>query len=136
MADCSKCDGHCCKYITVQIDTPEDDIDFEELKWFLCHKDVLVYIDHDNGWCVEFKTECKYQDPKTNMCTIYDKRPRVCKEHRLDECEGNEDYDDYYKLMFRSMEDIDEYRKKIQSGKKAQKLQKRSTGKAREAKRI
>ncbi len=120
MAKCEECDGHCCKYITVQIDTPEDDIDFEELKWFLCHENISVYIDHDNDWCIEVKTPCKFQDTKTNLCTIYETRPKVCQEHQTDECEGNEEHDPHYQRIFHTMEDIDGYKKELQSGKKAQ----------------
>ena len=111
MADCSKCDGHCCKYITIQIDEPEDNIDFEELKWFLCHEHIIVYIDHDNEWCVEVKTPCKFQDPKTNLCTNYEKRPTACAEHETHECEGNDEHDPYYKIKFKTSEDIDAYKK-------------------------
>ena len=50
MADCSECDGKCCKYITVQIDEPEEEIDFEELKWFLCHENIMVYLDNDDSY--------------------------------------------------------------------------------------
>ena len=128
MAKCSECDGQCCKYITITVDEPKKDIDFEELKWFLCHENILVYIDHEDDWCVEVKTPCKFQDPVTNHCTIYEKRPRVCIEHGLDECEGNKDYEDYCQRAFKTLEDIDEYRKELQSGKKAQKVQSKSDG--------
>jgi len=45
--NCKNC-GYCCSYVTVQIDDPEDDIDWEEMKWWLCHENVLLYIDHDD----------------------------------------------------------------------------------------
>jgi Fe-S-cluster containining protein len=132
MAKCLECDGHCCKYITVQMDTPEEDIEFEELKWFLCHENISVYIDNEGDWCVEVKTTCKFQDPKTNLCKIYGKRPQVCADHQPDECEGNEEHDAHYQRVFHTMEEIDEYRREIQSGKASQKVQEggKETGKA------
>ena len=133
MADCSKCDGHCCKYITIQIDEPDEGIDFEELKWFLCHEHISVYIDNEDDWCVEVKTPCKFQDPKTNLCTNYELRPKVCSDHETHECEGNDDYDPHYKRIFHTMDDIDEYRKELQSGKKAQKLQSEDDGPSEES---
>ena len=116
MAKCEDCSGHCCKYITVQINEPKKDIDFEELKWFLNHENVTVYIDHDDDWCVEFRTPCKFQDP-ANKCTIYEKRPKVCQEHLIEECEGNEDYGDYHKRIFMTMDDIDKYKEEISEKK-------------------
>ncbi|MCK5283241.1 MAG: YkgJ family cysteine cluster protein [Nanoarchaeota archaeon] len=130
MANCSKCDGHCCKYVTIQVDEPKEDIDFEELKWFLCHENMFVYIDHDNQWCIEVKTPCKYQDPKTNLCTIYEKRPTVCSEHQADECESNEGYEEYYKKIFHTMEEIDAYRKELQSRSETQKIRQENRKKA------
>lgn len=111
MAKCSDCSGDCCKYITIQIDAPKEDIDFEELKWFLCHENVMVYIDHDRQWCVEVKTPCRFQDKETNLCTIYDSRPEVCSEHDPGECEGNDDHEPYFKRAFKTPEDIDIYKK-------------------------
>lgn len=113
MADCSKCDGHCCKYVTVELDPPKEDIDFEELKWFLCHENVTVYIDHEDGWYVEFQTPCKFQDPKTNLCKIYEKRTRVCAEHGTEDCEDADDCEEFYKRLFTKPEDIEAYREEI-----------------------
>jgi len=116
MADCKDCDGKCCNYITIQIDEPEDDIDFEELKWFLCHENILVYIDNDDDWCVEVRTNCKNLD-ENNACKIYATRPIVCLEHETHECEHNEKYDDYYKRLFKTMEDIEAYKQEYLSKK-------------------
>ena len=112
MAECSKCKGACCKYVTVQIDEPEEDIDFEEIKWFLAHENVTVYIDHDDDWCVEFKTPCKNLNDKY-QCDIYKGRPKVCAEHELEECEGNMGHEEYHKRLFSTFEDVEAYRKEV-----------------------
>ena len=118
MAKCSECDGHCCKYISIPITKPKENIDFEEIKWWLCHKNVSVYKDHDNEWFVEVITPCKYQDPKTNLCTIYRKRSKVCKDHQTHECEANGDSDSHYKVLLSSIEDVDKYRKELKAKKR------------------
>jgi hypothetical protein len=133
MAKCNECDGHCCKYITVQIDEPKDDIDFEELKWFLCHENILVYIDHDGQWCLEVKTHCKFQDQKTNLCTIYETRPKVCQEHLEEECEGNHEYEEHYQKVFHTIGEVDEYRKELQSSKSPQSVQSSNIKEAQES---
>jgi len=112
MADCKDCDGKCCNYITIQIDTPKKEIDFEELKWFLCHEGITVYIDNDGDWCVEVITNCKNLD-KENKCKIYKTRPKVCSDHHTHECEANLEHGDYFKKIFKTMEDIDNYRNSL-----------------------
>ena len=114
MANCTQCDGKCCKYITIQIHVPKEEIEFEELKWFLTHENTIVYIDQDNEWCVEVKTPCKFQDPKTNLCINYPNRPKVCANHQMDECEANVDDEPFYKRIFLTMEDIEAYKREIQ----------------------
>ncbi len=118
MADCNKCEGLCCKYVTVEVAKPIEDIDFEELKWYLAHENTVLYINEEDEWCLEIKTPCKYQDLKTNFCTIYEKRPKVCLEHSTEECEKNGEPDDFYKRAFHTMEDIDAYKAEIDRKKK------------------
>jgi hypothetical protein len=48
--DCSNCNGKCCRYVAVEIDKPTTLKDFENIKWFVCHKNVNVFIDDDNSW--------------------------------------------------------------------------------------
>ena len=77
MTPCIKCNAECCRYVTVNIDTPKDKEDWDEIKWMLMHDNIMVYQETDNDWAVEFLTKCKHVDVKTNKCKIYDKRPKV-----------------------------------------------------------
>ena len=131
MADCKKCNGKCCNYITIQIKPPEEDIDFEELKWFLCHENIIVYIDNDGEWCVEVATKCKNID-KNNRCMIYPIRPKVCSDHKTADCEAN-DFEAFYKRIFTKMEDIDAYKREIQLSKQAQRFRAKDNGRVKES---
>ena len=106
MTSCNKCDGKCCKYVTVIIPEPKDQEDWDELKWYLMHDNIQVYKDTEDEWIVEFSTHCKHL--KENKCEIYENRPIVCRDHNLDECDANEG--DYAKVLFKTPEDIDKYR--------------------------
>mgnify|MGYP001565152217 FL=1 len=55
---CDKCDALCCNHIAIEIDTPECLEDFENIKWFVAHKNVNVYVDEDYIWHLEFLTPC------------------------------------------------------------------------------
>ncbi len=88
MVTCDKCTGICCRYIAVPLDDPDNERDVSDIRWFLLHENVAVYIDDDDDWFIEFKTKCK-QLKENNMCGIYEDRPTMCREHKLDECEMN-----------------------------------------------
>jgi Fe-S-cluster containining protein len=110
MKNCSNCDGKCCKYVVIQIDNPETLEDFENIKWFLCHKNVNVFVDEDNDWHVEFLTPCEFLG-ENNLCGIYDKRPAICREYAQDECPFHNEYSEKY--TFNSLEDLEGYIKNV-----------------------
>jgi len=91
---CDECGGSCCRYIAIEIDKPTTKKDYDHIRWYLVHKDVNVFIDHDHIWHIEFRTPCEHQDKK-NRCTIYERRPKICRDHAPEEglCE-------YYDIPF------------------------------------
>ena len=82
---CEICDALCCKYIGVPLDDPETWGEFSDLEWFLHHEGISIYVE-DDDWYMNIETRCKMLDEK-NQCKIYDKRPRICRNHKHDECE-------------------------------------------------
>ena len=103
---CDNCDAKCCKYLAMEIDTPESRDDFENIRWYVAHKDVIVYVDGDGAWHVEFQTPCEYLG-EGNKCQIYKKRPKICKTYSQDECHFHNEYEEAH--TFHSIEEIDEY---------------------------
>lgn len=98
------CDGcsACCEYISMELDEPEDKNDYENFLWYLFHQNVRLYIDHEDGWYIEFRTRCKKLGADL-LCKVYQKRPNICKEHDQGECEkgGNP-----YQVLFLNAEDF------------------------------
>ena len=95
---CEKCGGKCCNYIAVEIDKPGSKADYDHIRWYLLHNDVNVFIDHDKKWFIEFRTTCEEQD-SDNRCSIYERRPKICRTHGSEEYEC-EYYDSpYYKYF-------------------------------------
>ncbi|MBN1419457.1 MAG: YkgJ family cysteine cluster protein [Planctomycetes bacterium] len=83
---CPRCNALCCRYITYQMKTPRYDVDFDEIRWFLCHEGVCVYVD-EGKWHLQVSTNCKKLAPD-GRCTIYENRPAVCRDHGTEEeCE-------------------------------------------------
>lgn len=99
------CRAMCCTYVTTKIDAPRTKIDWDEIYWFLCHENVEVFIE-SRKWYVLFDTPCKNLDAKSR-CVAYVRRPHVCREHEVDNCEywGEEEG----KLTLRTPEDLKRY---------------------------
>ncbi|MGM5482581.1 MAG: YkgJ family cysteine cluster protein [Nanobdellota archaeon] len=117
MAECKNC-GKCCKHIALEIDTPDSKSDYEDIYWYLLHKNVHVFVTEDDdeesedeeSWYVEFITPCKALG-ENNLCTIYNKRPRICAEYDPEECVAN-DAESEEILRFNEAEEFLEYLKK------------------------
>lgn len=119
MVECSSCGG-CCKHIALEIDVPDKKSDFEDIYWYLLHRNVHVFVtenededsEEEERWYVEFITSCKALD-ENNLCSIYKKRPRICAEYDPDECTANDAESEEIK-RFNNAEEFLEWLKKEQ----------------------
>ena len=109
MKDCLECNQECCRSVVVEIDEPETEREWDDIRWQVAHKNVNVFLDNDDDWCIEFFTDCEQLD-ENGRGKIYEKRPRMCRDHDPESCEVNGD-GRYYKLIFRSIEDVEKYLK-------------------------
>ena len=130
---CDKCNGLCCRYMALPIETPEDREDYDDIRWYLCHNDVTVFVE-DGDWYINVKNKCKYLAEDDYRCLIYDKRPKICRGYRHNDCELTDgEYD--YELHFTTAEQMAEYVKikfdnnkneKLKGSKKKKKKSKKS----------
>ncbi len=81
---CRNC-TQCCEYVVVNIGEPRDKYDIDEIVWFLLH-DITVFIDGDDTWNIKIHNRCNALDQE-GKCTVYSRRPLVCREYFHDECE-------------------------------------------------
>ncbi|MGD9109725.1 MAG: YkgJ family cysteine cluster protein [Phycisphaerales bacterium] len=106
---CGKCTGLCCRYFALPIDTPEDWKDYDDIRWYLCHKDVTIFVE-DGDWYLNVKNKCRHLTNGDHKCAIYKNRPRICRGYRTKDCdltEGEYDYD----LHFTNDKQMEEYMK-------------------------
>jgi len=104
---CEKCIGLCCRYFALPIETPKTKEDYDDIRWYLCHKDITIFVD-DGDWYINIKNKCRHLSEKDNRCRIYDKRPGICRQYRHADCdfvEGKYDYE----LHFTSDKQMQEY---------------------------
>jgi len=129
---CDKCTGLCCRYFALPIETPTDKEDYDDIRWYLCHKNTTVFVE-DGDWYLNVKNKCKYLSEKDYSCRIYSKRPRICRGYTSSQCDLTEgEYD--YELHFTSAEQMEEYIKikfgnNIKEKKKIRKKAKKAKGK-------
>jgi uncharacterized protein len=103
------CNGcvQCCSYVAIELDEPEDEDDWQNIRWYLTHKDVWVFVDHDDSWNVQFNTMCEMIDDN-GWCGIYEKRPFICRHYKTENCEKYGPGDSY-KLLFKTLEEFDDW---------------------------
>jgi Fe-S-cluster containining protein len=118
--DCGDCAALCCHDLSVEITRPRTRDEIESLKWQLYYDTVGIYI-RSRRWHMVVKGRCKYLDDR-NLCTIYDRRPDVCREHMPPDCER---FEEWYDILFTKPGEIEDYlnksKKKRKSGAKRKK---------------
>jgi len=107
---CQNCEGRCCLYFCLEIDTPDCKSEFEKIRWYLAHQKTWIYVS-DKKWYLMIHTPCSFFDNKKKLCKIYEKRPEICREHSHDNCER--DNDKFYDEIFMSLEELDKHIAKL-----------------------
>jgi len=106
-SQCDRCTGLCCRYFALPIETPETKDDFDDIRWFLCHKDVTVFVE-DGDWYVNVKNKCRHLSETDYRCQIYEKRPNICRKYKHSDCDlVDGEYD--YELHFTNDKEMEEY---------------------------
>jgi Fe-S-cluster containining protein len=103
---CDGCDGKCCRYVVLEIDIPENLDDFENIKWYVAHKNVAVFIDEEHSWNIEFITPCEHLG-KDSRCQNYETRPKICREYSQEDCPFHNDYKEPFR--FECIADVEKY---------------------------
>ena len=104
---CVECGARCCRYFALEIDEPDCREEYEKIRWYLAHEKTWVFTD-DGTWYLMVLNPCAYLG-EDNLCTIYDRRPRICREHSHDNCERDSDL--FYDELFTSMEEFERWLK-------------------------
>ncbi len=94
---CEHCTAQCCRYIALPIDKPDCREDFENIRWYLAHQDVVIFVDKGE-WYISFATRCRYlQDD--HRCGAYETRPKICRQYTTANCDyhsGEYRYQEYF----------------------------------------
>ncbi len=106
---CQKCQGKCCRYFALPIEDPEDWDDYDDIRWYLCHENVTVFVE-DGEWYLNVKNKCRYLSEKDFRCGNYELRPHICRKYDTEACDLTGDgYD--YELHFEDDKQMEAYMK-------------------------
>ena len=122
---CEHCSGLCCRYIALPIDEPDCKDEFDDVRWYLLHGGVSVFVE-DGDWYLNIETECRHLQPD-NRCGIYETRPQVCRDYSTETCEyhaGEYGYDRH----FLTPEDLAEYEREALGSKRRKSKKRRRKG--------
>ena len=117
---CDKCVALCCRYVALPIDNPDCAKDFDNIRWYLVHQNMVVFIEKKQ-WYLGIFNRCKHLQ-KDNRCGIYHTRPQLCRGYTTDNCDYHGgDYG--YSQLFTSADQLVEYaektlNKKLKKGQK------------------
>lgn len=103
---CTSC-TQCCQYVAIEIDTPEDRKDFDNIRWYLYHPGIEVYIDHDDTWNVLFHSRCENLEAD-GKCGVYETRPIICRNFSVHTCEPNTG-EPAEKVLLRNAADLEQW---------------------------
>ncbi|GJM26370.1 MAG: hypothetical protein DHS20C16_27850 [Phycisphaerae bacterium] len=103
---CEHCTGACCRYIALPIEEPTDRRDFDDMRWYVMHKGISVFVE-DGDWYIQISADCENLQ-SDNLCGIYETRPAICREYDYGECDySGGDY--HYDVILRTPQDVQEY---------------------------
>jgi hypothetical protein len=105
---CEHCTAACCRYVALPIEEPVTRSDFEDVRWYLIHDNVSVFVE-DGDWYISFATPCRHL-LDDHRCGIYHTRPKICRDYTTDNCDYHSgDYG--WEVHFTSPDHLDAYLK-------------------------
>lgn len=75
----------CCTYWGMNMLTPSCPEDYDDFLWYVLHQGVTLFKNGED-WYLKVDARCE-QLGKDDLCQIYDRRPRICREYDPQECD-------------------------------------------------
>ena len=76
---CHECGGRCCRYIAIGIDPPKNQTALHNIRWYLLHANVSVFVDHERAGLSSSPRRVRHRTK--SRCTLYGARPRICRDY-------------------------------------------------------
>jgi len=123
---CIDCPAWCCHTLLIPIDRPRTKADFDYYRWHL-HYDTVRLAIRSHRWYEVVEGRCIYLDER-NLCSIYERRPEICRRHSPSDCER---HGSWYDVLIERPEELDAFVER----ERKRRARRRRRGGARKAKR-
>ncbi len=125
---CDQCAALCCRYFALPIDNPDCKRDYDNIRWYLLHQNVVIFVE-SKQWYIGVLNRCR-QLQSDNRCGIYETRPAICRSYTTENCDYHAgDYG--YDQLFTSAEALWEYAlKTLADERKAKRAKAKSRSKS------
>jgi len=122
---CEHCTALCCQYIALPIETPRTRADFDDVRWYLLHEGISVFVE-EGDWYLCIATTCRHLEAD-QRCGIYPTRPRLCRQYSTSDCDYHSgDYD--WEQHFTGPEHLEAYVRAQPAGAPVKKVSKHRNG--------
>jgi len=62
----------------VPLETPEDWADFDDIRWYLAHERVSVFV-WKGSWYLRVHNKCRHLSRTNQACQIHRTKPAICR---------------------------------------------------------
>ena len=114
ITSCDECKNRtCCSMVVIEIDTPVNKDDYDDILWYLYHPGVTVFYEEDEDnpkedqWNIRFDSKCMFLNGD-GKCNKYEERPPICRGYSIAECDH--EFNDM-KMHFKTAEQYKEWLK-------------------------
>jgi Fe-S-cluster containining protein len=104
LSACRGCEALCCHDLWLRMTPPATEEELASVRWRLHFENIEFHI-RGAEWLMRIKGRCRYLGDDS-MCTIYDQRPKPCRDHRPPYCQR---YIDAQPVVLARPEDVDAY---------------------------
>lgn len=118
---CLKCEGRCCRDLAMPATRPRTRYEIDLMKWYLHFETVNIFIRNHRWFILIDGSKCMHLDDE-GLCSDYEERMTVCREHNPPECEM---FGEFYDVLMTEPGDLDTYLNKNKKKKRAKRARKR-----------
>ena len=101
---CRGCEALCCHDLWLRMTPPVTAEELAGARWRLHFENIELHV-RGGEWTMRIKGRCRYLGDDS-MCTIYDQRPKPCRDHRPPYCQR---YIQEQPVVLARPEDLDAY---------------------------
>jgi hypothetical protein len=107
---CSGC-SQCCETVSIEIDKPRTNYEYDQWIWVLHHENLEIYLEKPEAWYLHINTRCTNLNAQ-QRCDIYGRHPVLCREYDPRGCERRAPLSDIV-AWFKTADDLEQWMAKV-----------------------